>query len=127
MQALLEKVKFDDKGLIAAIVQDAQTNEVLMVAWMNREALELTLKEHRAWYYSRSRQKMWLKGESSGHIQKVHEVRLDCDGDAVVLRVDQIGGACHTGFRSCFYRIATETGWQESGEKMFDPDQVYKK
>ncbi len=127
MDNLLSAVKFDDRGLIAAVVQDARTGEVLMVAWMNREALERTLKEKRAWYWSRSRQKLWLKGESSGHVQKVHEIRLDCDGDAVVLRVEQEGGACHTGYRSCFYRKAADTGWIEDGERVFDPDAVYKR
>lgn len=126
-QTLVDQVKFDNNGLIAAVVQDAATNEVLMVAWMNREALQKTLEEGRAWYWSRSRQKLWLKGESSGHVQVVKEVRLDCDADAVVLRVEQKGGACHTGYRSCFYRKATENGWVEEGERVFDPDSVYKK
>ncbi len=125
-EKLLNAVKFDDRGLIAAVVQDATSGEVLMVAWMNEEALRKTLEEGRAWYWSRSRKKLWLKGESSGHIQKVREVRLDCDGDAVVLRVDQTGGACHTGFRSCFYRRADDEGWIEDGVKMFDPNSVYK-
>jgi phosphoribosyl-AMP cyclohydrolase len=123
---LLSSVKFDDRGLIAVVVQDAATGEVLMVAWMNDEALKRTLEEGRAWYWSRSRKKLWLKGESSGHVQKVHEVRLDCDGDAVVLRVEQIGGACHTGFRSCFYRKAADDQWVEDGIKLFDPNDVYK-
>lgn len=126
-QTLVDQVKFDNNGLIAAVVQDAATNEVLMVAWMNREALQKTLEEGRAWYWSRSRQKLWLKGESSGHVQVVKEVRLDCDADAIVLRVEQKGGACHTGYRSCFYRKATENGWVEEGERVFDPDSVYKK
>ncbi|MCX7626188.1 MAG: phosphoribosyl-AMP cyclohydrolase [Candidatus Sumerlaeaceae bacterium] len=123
---LLERVKFDDRGLIAAVVQDHETGEVLMVAWMNLDALKKTLEEERAWYWSRSRQKLWLKGESSGHIQTVKEVRLDCDGDAVVLKVSQEGGACHTGYRSCFYRKATEIGWVEEGQRVFDPESVYK-
>jgi phosphoribosyl-AMP cyclohydrolase len=126
-EKLLQDVKFDDRGLIAAVVQDAQTGELLMVAWMNAEALRRTLDEHRAWYWSRSRQKLWLKGESSGHIQKVVEVRLDCDGDAVLILVEQVGGACHTGYRSCFYRKATAEGWIEDGVRVFDPDSVYKK
>jgi phosphoribosyl-AMP cyclohydrolase len=125
--SLLQSVKFDDRGLIAAIAQDWKTGEVLMLAWMNKEALELTLKEKRAWYWSRSRQKLWLKGESSGHVQKVHEVRLDCDGDAVLLRVEQEGGACHTGYRSCFYRKADNSTWVEDGTKVFDPNSVYTK
>lgn len=125
-EKLLEAIKFDDRGLIAAIVQDNETGEVLMVAWMNRDALKRTLEEGRAWYWSRSRQKLWLKGESSGHVQTVKEVRLDCDGDAVVLKVIQQGGACHTGYRSCFYRKASEDGWVEEGQQVFDPDSVYK-
>lgn len=125
-EKLLEGIKFDDRGLIAAIVQDNETGEVLMVAWMNRDALKRTLEEGRAWYWSRSRQKLWLKGESSGHVQTVKEVRLDCDGDAVVLKVIQQGGACHTGYRSCFYRKASDDGWVEEGRKVFDPNSVYK-
>lgn len=125
-EKLLEAIKFDDRGLIAAIVQDNETGEILMVAWMNRDALKRTLEEGRAWYWSRSRQKLWLKGESSGHVQTVKEVLLDCDGDAVVLKVIQQGGACHTGYRSCFYRKASEDGWVEEGQRVFDPDSVYK-
>ncbi len=124
---LLEAVRFNAEGLVGVTIQDYQTKEVLMFAWMNREALERTLAEKRAWYWSRSRQKLWLKGESSGHVQKVHEVRLDCDGDAILLLVEQVGGACHTGFRSCFYRKATDSGWIEDGEKVFDPSAVYEK
>lgn len=124
---LLEAVRFNADGLVGVTIQDYQTKEVLMFAWMNREALERTLAEKRAWYWSRSRQKLWLKGESSGHVQKVHEVRLDCDGDAILLLVEQVGGACHTGFRSCFYRKAAESGWIEDGEKVFDPSAVYEK
>jgi len=97
---LLEQVKFDDKGLVGAIVQDAATNEVLMFAWMNREALEKTLTEGRACYWSRSRKKLWVKGESSGNTQTVKSIRLDCDGDALLLAVEQTGGACHTGHRT---------------------------
>ncbi|MCX7718082.1 MAG: phosphoribosyl-AMP cyclohydrolase [Candidatus Sumerlaeaceae bacterium] len=125
MDDLLAAVKFNDQGLVGAVVQDAQTREVLMFAWMNREALRLTLAERRAWYYSRSRSKLWLKGESSGHTQKVLSVRLDCDGDAILLEVEQTGGACHTGYQSCFYRRAEPGGWVEDGVKIFDPDRVY--
>lgn len=98
--------KFDANGLIAAIAQDAATGEVLMLAWMNAEALTQTLKTGRATYWSRSRQKLWIKGESSGHTQKVIELRVDCDQDAVLMKVEQTGGACHTHRTSCFYRIA---------------------
>lgn len=122
---LIEQVKFDEKGLVGAIVQDHQTGEVLMFAWMNTEALEKTLLEKRACYWSRSRKKLWIKGESSGHTQKVLDVRLDCDGDAILLTVDQQGGACHTGHRSCFYRTAEGDRWREDSQPVFDADSVY--
>ncbi|MEM1390090.1 MAG: phosphoribosyl-AMP cyclohydrolase [Pseudomonadota bacterium] len=98
--------KFNSDGLIAAVAQDVESDEILMLAWMNAEALEMTLKTGRATYWSRSRQSLWIKGESSGHTQDVKEVRIDCDQDAVVLKVVQAGGACHTGRKSCFYRVA---------------------
>ena len=118
-------IKFDANGLIPAIVQDYQNNEVLMVAYMNKEALQRTLAEGKMVYWSRSRQKFWLKGESSGHFQLVKEVRIDCDGDALLFKVEQKGGACHTGYRSCFYRKLVAENWQIAGEKVFDPDKVY--
>ena len=96
--------KFDSNGLVAAIVQDAASHEVLMLAWMNAEALSQTLQTGRATYWSRSRQQLWVKGETSGHTQSVKEVRVDCDQDAILLKVEQIGGACHTHRRACFYR-----------------------
>lgn len=102
--------KFDSNGLIAAIAQDVESGEVLMLAWMNAEALARTIETGEAWYWSRSRQKFWRKGESSGHTQSVVEVRLDCDQDAVLLKVRQIGPACHTNRRSCFYRRAERDG-----------------
>ena len=108
--------KFDASGLVAAIAQDAETGEVLMLAWMNAEALARTLETGRATYWSRSRGEMWVKGETSGHIQKVVEVRVDCDQDAVLLKVRQTGGACHTGRESCFYRIADASGLTLAGE-----------
>jgi len=114
-------------GLITVVVQDEKTNEVLMLAYANREALEKTLETHLAHYYSTSRRKLWLKGESSGNTQKVGEVLVDCDGDAVVYKVAQKGGACHTGYRSCFYRKAEGGSLKVVGEKIFDPDEVYKK
>jgi phosphoribosyl-AMP cyclohydrolase len=117
------QLKFDDKGLITAIAQDYQTNEILMLAFMNLEALEKTVDTGKAHYYSRSRGKQWLKGESSGHIQIVHEMYIDCDADAVLMKVEQLGGgACHTGYRSCFYR--TLDG-DVVGEKVFNPEDVY--
>lgn len=97
--------KFNADGLITAIAQDADTHEVLMLAWMNAEALQATIESGRATYWSRSRQALWVKGETSGHTQAVQEVRIDCDQDAVLLKVKQSGGACHTGRKSCFYRI----------------------
>lgn len=102
--------KFDADGLIGAIAQDADTGEVLMLAWMNAEALDQTLATGRAVYWSRSRKELWRKGDTSGHEQHVVEVRIDCDQDAVLLKVRQTGGACHTGRRACFYRVATPKG-----------------
>lgn len=118
-------------GLVPAVVQDYQTGEVLMVAYMNRLSWEKTLETGKAHFWSRSRESLWLKGETSGHIQIVHEVRIDCDEDTVLLKVDQLGGAaCHTGHRSCFYRkmdqSAKEEGFVVVGEKVFDPKEVYK-
>ncbi len=108
--------KFDASGLVAAIAQDAETGEVLMLAWMNAEALARTLESGRATYWSRSRGEIWVKGETSGHTQEVVEVRVDCDQDAVLLKVRQTGGACHTGRESCFYRIADASGLTLAGE-----------
>lgn len=107
--------KFDAAGLIAAIAQDAATGEVLMLAWMNADALQQTLETGRATYWSRSRGEIWVKGETSGHVQEVVEVRVDCDQDAVLLKVRQTGGACHTGRTSCFYRIAGTGGLTLAG------------
>ena len=124
--AWIKKVKFDGNGLVPAIIQDARSKEVLMVAYMNREAILKTLKTKKAHFYSRSRKKMWLKGETSGHIQKVKEIALDCDQDAILVKAVQIGGACHTGYRSCFYRASKNGGsWKIVSKKLFDPDKVY--
>jgi phosphoribosyl-AMP cyclohydrolase len=98
------ELRFDDRGLIPAVVQEADTGEVLMVAWMNREALDRTMREGRTWFWSRSRQELWAKGETSGNVQHLEEVRADCDGDTLLVRVHQVGVACHTGKRSCFHR-----------------------
>ena len=100
----LEELTFDDRGLIPVITQDAETGQVLMLAWANRQALERTEEEGRMVYWSRSRQELWRKGDTSGHVQHVEELRADCDGDAVLARVHQVGAACHTGERSCFFR-----------------------
>lgn len=122
---MIEHVKFDDRGLVTAIAQDADNGEILMLAYMNEESLRRTLDSGVMTYWSRSRGKLWLKGESSGHTQQVVDARIDCDGDALLFRVRQEGGACHTGFRSCFYRKLEDDGLVESGEKVFDPDDVY--
>jgi phosphoribosyl-AMP cyclohydrolase len=115
-------------GLLPAIAQDAQTGQVLMLAWMNREAYEETLRTHRAVYFSRSRNKLWRKGEESGHVQEVRAVYLDCDADTILLRVHQIGGAaCHEGYASCFFRQVTDKGLEVVAERVFDPKDVYKK
>ncbi|WP_336342840.1 phosphoribosyl-AMP cyclohydrolase [Halalkalicoccus ordinarius] len=115
-------LEFDSDGLVAVIAQDAETDEVLMFAYATREAIEATRESGRAHYYSRSRDELWEKGTTSGHVQRVREIRVDCDADAVLYRVEQEGGACHTGHRSCFYR--TLDG-ENVGERVFDPDDVY--
>jgi phosphoribosyl-AMP cyclohydrolase len=104
MTVSLADLRFDDRGLVPAVVQDAGNGEVLMVAWMNEEAVRRTMDEGRTWFWSRSRGELWRKGDTSGHVQHVREVRYDCDGDTLLVRVDQEGPACHTGQRSCFYR-----------------------
>ena len=124
--------KFDDSGLVTCVATDAATSEVLMVAHMNEEALRRTIASGEAWYYSRSRQALWRKGETSGHVQRVVEMRMDCDQDAIWIRVEQSGAACHTGRRSCFYRKvdAGEGGARLSfadAERVFDPKAVYRK
>ncbi len=124
----VDEIKFDSNGLVPAIIQDFKTGQVLMVAYMNREAVLKTLSTKKAHFYSRSRQKLWLKGESSGHVQKVKSISFDCDGDAILVKAQQIGGACHTGYRTCFYRVLdSKKKWKETGKKLFDPDKVYKK
>ncbi len=120
----MDDLKWDEKGLIPAVVQDVSSKDVLMVAYMNREALELTIKTKKACYYSRSRQQLWLKGETSGHTQDVKEILIDCDNDTILLFVDQKVAACHTGFFSCFYR-AWDNGWKVVGKKIFDEKDVY--
>ena len=113
-------------GLLPAIVQDARSGEVLMLAYMNEQAFRKTLDSGEAHYYSRSRQKLWHKGETSGHVQRVHGIRLDCDRDTILLEVEQIGeAACHEGYKSCFYRRLTPDGFEECSPKVFDPKEVY--
>ena len=126
-KAWLDEVQWDDKGLVPAIAQEAGSGRILMVAWMNREALAETAASGRAVYWSRSRGRLWRKGEESGHGQKVHELRLDCDGDVIVLVVDQIGGiACHTGRRSCFFRRLENSAWQTVEPVLKDPGEIYR-
>jgi len=126
---MIESVVFNDSGLIPVIAQDAESGQVLMFAWMNEEALRETIASGRAVYYSRSRQKLWRKGEESGHVQHVKALRLDCDGDVLLLAVEQIGGiACHTGRQHCFFRQLDETGtWQECEPVLKSPDLIYDK
>jgi phosphoribosyl-AMP cyclohydrolase len=113
-------------GLVMAIAVDHASGDVLMTAWMNREAFQRTVETGEVVYWSRSRQKLWRKGETSGHVQRLRSLFVDCDGDAVLLRVEQVGGAaCHTGRRSCFFRRAQDGQWIEEGERVFDPEEVY--
>ena len=115
-------------GLLPAIAQDAATGQVLMLAYMNQESYEETLRTGRAVYFSRSRNKLWRKGEESGNVQQVREIFVDCDADTILLKVHQIGGAaCHEGYASCFFRQVTPAGLQVIGERLFDPAEVYKK
>ena len=124
----IDHVTFDAYGLVPAIAQDAQTGEVLMLAYMNADTLQQTLETGQMTYWSRSRQEVWLKGATSGHTQTVEEARLDCDGDALLFKVRQHGGAaCHTGRRSCFYRVYRDGALVETGERVFDPGAVYAK
>jgi phosphoribosyl-AMP cyclohydrolase len=122
----LDEVAWDAQGLVPAIAQDAVTGEVLMFAWMNREALALTAETGHAVYWSRSRGRLWRKGEESGHTQKVLELRVDCDKDVVLLKIEQIGGiACHTGRRSCFFNRLESSGWQDVEPVLKDPKLIY--
>ena len=123
----LDKIKFDDKGLIPAVIQDYQNGEILMLAYMNRESLQKTLSSGKTHFWSRSRQKFWLKGESSGHVQEIKEVFIDCDMDTLVFKVDQKVAACHVGYRSCFYRKIEGEKLTVVGEKVFEEGDVYKK
>jgi phosphoribosyl-AMP cyclohydrolase len=122
-------IDFDKTGgLVPAIAQDADTGEVLMLAWMNREAYEETLRTGRACYFSRSRGRLWRKGEESGHVQEVRGVFIDCDADTILLKVNQIGGAaCHEGYKSCFFRQVEGAGLRVVAERVFDPKAVYRK
>jgi len=127
MADCLDELKWDSEGLMPAIAQDAETGEVLMVAWMNRESLALTMQNNQAVYWSRSRQKIWYKGEESGHVQQLKELRIDCDADVLLLQVKQIGGiACHTGRKRCFYRVYKNGEWITDEAVLKDPVDIYK-
>ena len=126
----LEQLRWDEKGLIPVIAQEKDTGDVLMFAWMNREALQKTAELGRAVYFSRSRGKLWFKGEESGHVQTVHEIRVDCDQDVVLLKITQTGHqpgiACHTGRHSCFFRLLRDGQWQAIDPVLKDPASIYK-
>ena len=127
-EAWLNKVNWSEDGLVTAIAQDAASGRVLMVAWMDRDALRLTWQKGEAVYWSRSRKKLWHKGEESGHIQKVKEIRLDCDGDVILMQIEQQGGiACHTGRESCFYKCLKKGEWVETDTVLKSPEEIYKK
>ena len=127
----IDEIRWDPVGLVPVIAQEAESGDVLMFAWMNREALALTLSRGQAVYWSRSRQRLWHKGEESGHFQQVHEIRVDCDADVVLLKVSQLGSApgiaCHTGRHSCFYRRLEGGQWRAVDPVLEDPEQIYKK
>jgi len=123
----LDEIKFDDRGLVPAIIQDYQSGEILMLAYMNKESLQKTLSSSKTHFWSRSRQKLWMKGENSGHVQEVRELLVDCDMDTLLFKVEQKVAACHTGYRSCFYRRLQGENLIVVGEKVFEEDSVYKK
>ena len=126
--SFLDEVPWDEAGLIAAVAQDSSTGKVLSVAWMNREALKQTVERGEAVYWSRSRKRLWRKGEQSGHVQRLVELRLDCDADALLLKVEQVGGiACHTGRESCFFRKLEDGRWMTTDPVLKDPTLIYKK
>ena len=126
MKFKIEDLKFTSEGLIPVIVQDADTLEVLMMAYMNKDSLQKTLIEKKTFFWSRSRQKLWLKGETSGHLQHVKNVYYDCDKDTILMKVKQVGGACHDGYRSCFYTEIVNENLRITGEKVFNPEEKYK-
>ncbi|MBM3903304.1 MAG: phosphoribosyl-AMP cyclohydrolase [Verrucomicrobia bacterium] len=127
--SLYDQLKWTADGLIPAIIQDHRDGRVLMMAWMNRASLEKTLSTGKTWFWSRSRQKFWMKGESSGNVQVVRNVAFDCDGDALLIQVEQSGPACHEGFRSCFFRTVGEAGatWTTTEERLETPENLYGK
>ena len=128
VEKFITDIKYDERGLIPAIIQDYQNDQVLMLAYMNQQAFEATLSTGKATYYSRSRQTLWVKGETSGNVQLVKEIRIDCDDDTILLKVEQLGrAACHTGHRSCFHKKVENDSILITGEPLFDPKEVYKK
>jgi phosphoribosyl-AMP cyclohydrolase len=123
----LDEIKWTDDGLVPVIAQEVDTGKVLMLAWMNRESLQLTVEKNEAVYWSRSRGKLWHKGEESGHVQKVHDIRLDCDNDVLLITVEQRGGiACHTGRHNCFYKRYEDGSWVVVDPVLKDPNEIYK-
>ncbi len=128
MSQWLDDVRWDDKGLVPAIAQDYESGKILMFAWMNKEALKLTAEQGHAVYWSRSRNKLWHKGEESGHQQIIHDIRIDCDNDVILLSVEQKGSiACHTGRETCFYRKLDDQQWQATDPILKDPETIYPK
>lgn len=124
----LDEIKWTEDGLVPVIAQEEGSGRVLMFAWMNRESLALTVQQGRAVYWSRSRRKLWYKGEESGNVQNVKEIRLDCDGDVLLLTIEQVGGvACHTGRHSCFYKVLRNDGWETVDQVLMDPQKMYGK
>ena len=124
-----DQLKWNADGLIPAIVQDHQDGRVLMMAWMNRASLEKSIETGKTWFWSRSRKKFWMKGESSGHVQVIRDIAFDCDGDTLLIRVEQTGPACHEGYRSCFFRSIEGDGatWQTTETRLGNPDEIYGK
>lgn len=123
-----DELKYDANGLIPAIIQDADTGEVLMMAYMNRASLEDSIRTGKTHFWSRSRQKYWMKGESSGHVQEIQEILIDCDADTLLIKARQVGVACHEGYRNCFFRkLAADGEWQVCAQRMVDPEKVYGK
>lgn len=127
MNDLFDTLRFDSHGLIPAIISDHVTNKVLMMAWMNRDSLSRTLSTGKTHFFSRSRNKLWMKGEESGHVQTVKSIRTDCDADVLLIEVEQVGVACHEGFESCFFRRLDGMSWQIADERKVDPKAVYAK
>ena len=127
--SFIDKLKWTEDGLIPAIIQDCRDGRVLMMAWMNRASLEKTVETRRTWFWSRSRKKFWMKGESSGHVQVVKDIAFDCDADALLIQVEQTGAACHEGFRSCFFRWVAEdgAGFAETEPRLETPEAIYGK